>query len=185
MAGEIQGADVRPAGDGVGALRVLGIDTSLRGTGLGIVEEAGGGRVRGLAYDVLRNPPGRPLSGCLVHIQDELKRVLADYHPDVVAIEGVYIARFAKTALILGHARGVVVAACAAEGIPVFEYAPRRVKQAIVGYGAATKEQMQAMVARQLGLGSVPPEDAADALALALCHLQSRTRIALAGGTRL
>lgn len=184
MTDENQGADVRPAREGVGALRVLGIDTSLRGTGLGVVEQTEG-RIRGLAYDVLKNPPGRPLSGCLVHIQDELKRVLADYHPDVVAVEGVYIARFAKTALILGHARGVVIATCAAEAIPIFEYAPRRVKQAVVGYGAATKEQMQVMVARQLGLSGMLPEDAADALAIALCHLQSRTRITLGGGTRL
>ncbi len=178
MTATAQGADVSPSGEGVGALRVLGIDTSLRGTGVGIVERIDG-RLRGIAYDVLKIPAARPLSACLVYIQCELAKILAEFHPDVVAIEGVFFARYAKTSLILGHARGVAIATCAAAGIPVYEYAPRRVKQAIVGYGAATKEQMQAMVAKQLALAKLPPEDAADALALAICHIHNHARLAL------
>ena len=174
-----QGAAAAPAPEGAGALRVLGIDTSLRGTGIGLVEQRAG-RIRGLAYDVLRNPAARPLSACLVHIQESLAGILAEFHPDVVAIEGVFFSRFVKTTLILGEARGVAIATCAAAGIPIYEYAPRRVKQAVVGYGAATKAQMQAMVVRQLGLERAPPEDAADALALALCHLHNQARPGLA-----
>ena len=174
-----QGAAASPAPGGAGALRVLGIDTSLRGTGVGLVEQRGG-RVQGLAFDVLRNPPARSLSACLVHIQESLAGILAEFHPDVVAIEGVFFSRFVKTTLILGEARGVAIATCAAAGIPIYEYAPRRVKQAVVGYGAATKAQMQAMVVRQLGLERAPPEDAADALALALCHLHNQARPGLA-----
>ena len=170
-----QGAVASPARERGGALRVLGIDTSLRATGVGIVESVNG-RLRGVAYDVLKNPPAWPLSACLLHIHDELTRILTEFQPEVVAVEGVFFARFAKTALILGHARGVAIAACAGAGVPVFEYAPRRVKQAVVGFGAATKEQMQAMVVRQLALGKAPPEDAADALAIAICHLHNAVR---------
>jgi crossover junction endodeoxyribonuclease RuvC len=165
-------------------LRVLGIDTSLRGTGIGVVEQQAG-RIRGLAYDVLRNPPARPLSDCLVHIQNSLNAILDEFHPDVVAVEGVFFSRYVKTTLILGEARGVVIATCAAAGLPIYEYAPRRVKQAVVGYGAATKQQIQAMVVQQLGLGKPPPEDAADALAIALCHLHNQTRLTLEDVKRL
>lgn len=175
---EAPGVDAVPGQERVGAFRVLGIDTSLRGTGVGIVELRDGG-LRGIAYDVLDIPAARPLSACLVHIQRALGAILAEFRPDVAAVEGVFFARYAKTALILGHARGVAIAACAAAAVPVFEYAPRRVKQAVVGYGAATKEQMQAMVVKQLGLAKPPPEDAADALAIAICHIQNRTRVAL------
>ena len=173
------GADAVLNRERAGALRVLGIDTSLRGTGIGVVEWRDG-RMQGIAYDVLVNPAARPLSGCLVHIQRSLTVILAEMQPDVAAIEGVFFARYAQTAMILGHARGVAIAACAAAALPVFEYAPRRVKQAVAGYGAASKEQMQAMVTKQLGLDKQPPEDAADALAIAICHIHNHLRVALA-----
>ncbi len=176
---ENQGAVASRERERGGALRVLGIDTSLRGTGVGIVESVGG-RMRGVAYDVLKNPPTRPLSACLLHIHEELSRILSEFQPEVVAVEGIFFSRFAKTALILGHARGVAIAACAAAGVPVFEYAPRRVKQAVVGFGAATKDQMQAMVVSQLALAKAPPDDAADALAIAICHLHNAVRQSLA-----
>lgn len=165
-------------------LRVLGIDTSLRSTGLGIVE-GGVGAYRGIAFDVLKNPGKRPLSDSLVYIQERLAAVLQEFTPDVVALEGVYFAKYAQTALILGEARGVVIATCAARQIPLYEYAPRRVKQAVVGYGAATKGQMQTMIVKLLGLAATPPEDAADALAIAICHLHNLARLSLSEAKRL
>ena len=101
------------------SIRVLGIDTSLRATGVGIIE-CSDGRLRGLGFDVLRNPASRPLAACLLHLQRELTAVLAEYKPDVAAIEGVFYARYARTALLLGHARGVAIAACAAAGANLF-----------------------------------------------------------------
>lgn len=166
------------------SIRVFGIDTSLRSTGIGLVEWTGG-QMRGLGFDVVRNPAGRSFSACLLHLQRELAAALAEYKPDVAAIEAVFFARYARTALLLGHARGVAIAACAAAAVPVYEYEPRRVKQAVVGFGAATKEQIQRMVATQLALTSPPPEDAADALAIAICHLHNRVRIQAAGAAPL
>lgn len=166
------------------SIRVLGIDTSLRSTGVGLIDWSGG-QMRGVGFDVLRNPAGRPLSACLLHLQRELAALLAEHKPDVAAIEGVFYARYARTALLLGHARGVAITACAAAAVPVYEYEPRRVKQAVVGFGAATKTQIQHMVATQLALAKPPPEDAADALAIAICHLHNRVRIQAVGAAPL
>jgi crossover junction endodeoxyribonuclease RuvC len=154
---------------------VLGIDTSLRATGVGIVD-MNGGRMRGVAFDVLRNPPRLPLSACLLNLRRGLAAVIDEFRPEAAAIESVFFARHARAALLLGHARGVAIATCAAAGLPVHEYEPRRVKQAVTGHGAAAKRQVQHMVAAQLSLAAPPPEDAADALALAICHLHDRLR---------
>jgi len=156
--------------------RVLGVDTSLRSTGLGVVD-AVGSRMTALHASVLRNPATRPLSACLLALQDGLAAVIAEQHPDVVAIEGVFFAKNVRTTRILGEARGAVIAQCTRLGLPVFEYEPRRVKLAVVGQGGAEKTQVQRMVVSILGLAAAPPEDAADALAIAICHLHNRTRI--------
>ncbi len=161
-------------------LLVLGIDTSLRSTGLGLVEYRDFS-VHGVAYDLIKNSAKLPLSACLVNIRRTLEEVIAEYKPDVVAVEGGFYSKFVKTTLILGEARGVVIATAAANGLQVFEHEPRRVKQAIAGYGNATKEQMQKMVSSMLGINTLPPEDAADALAIAICHIQSFTRMQLEG----
>lgn len=95
--------------------------------------------------------------------------------PDAAAIEGVFFCKNIKTVLMLGEARGVVIAACAVRGIPVYEYAPRRVKQAVVGIGSAEKAQVAKMVMTLLALREEPQEDAADALAVAICHLHNRS----------
>lgn len=110
-----------------------------------------------------------------------MEQVLEEFKPDVVAVEGIFYSKFVKTTLILGEARGVVIATCAAAGLQVFEHEPRRVKQAVAGWGNATKEQMQKMVSSMLGMTTVPPEDAADALAIAICHIQSFSQMALEG----
>jgi len=95
--------------------------------------------------------------------------------PSAAAIEGVFYCKNVKTALILGEARGAAIAACAAKGLPIYEYAPRRVKQAVVGFGSASKEQVRKMVMTILALETEPQEDAGDALAIAICHLHNRT----------
>ncbi len=162
------------------SLLVLGVDTSLRSTGLGLVEHEAG-RVRGIAYDLIKNPPKLPLSAALLNIRNRMAEVIGEFHPDVIAIEGFFFSKYPQSAMMLGQARGVVIASAAAAGVAVFEHEPRRVKQAVAGYGGATKEQMQRMVVSMLGLPKTPPEDAADALAIAICHIQAITRMQLEG----
>jgi crossover junction endodeoxyribonuclease RuvC len=154
--------------------RVLGIDTALRSTGLAVVETEGS-RMRAAETARIRNATDVPLSECLVRLDRSLADVLEQCEPTAVAVETAFFHRNARTAMILGHARGVALAACAKRSIPLYEYEPRRVKQATVGYGAASKEQVRAMVRSLLNLESVPQEDIADALALAICHLHNCT----------
>lgn len=156
-------------------MRVLGIDTSLRSTGLGVVE-ARGNRLSAVCQAVLKVPASQPLSTCLARIGAGITAVIERDRPDIVAIEGIFFCKNAKTAVILGEARGAAIAACAVRDLPVFEYAPRRVKQAVVGHGAAAKAQVRKMVMALLGLDTEPAEDAGDALAIAICHIHCRTR---------
>ena len=158
-------------------MRVLGIDASLRSTGYGVVESRGSRWVC-LEAGLVRNPASRLHSECLAVLQRELGAVIARTQPQAAAIEGGFYFKNARTALVLGEARGVLIATCAAAGLPVFEYAPRRVKQSLTGAGAAGKDQVAKMVCRVLGLTEPPPEDAADALAIALCHLHGQTGVA-------
>ena len=150
--------------------RVMGVDTSLRSTGVGIVE-AEGGRVRAIAHGTIPFPASARHSACLAGLYRAIQEWLAQTTPDAAALEGVFFSRNLRTTLILGEARGVVMAACAEAGIPVFEYAPRLVKQAVGGVGGADKRQVRRMVMAMLGLREEPREDAGDALAIALCHL--------------
>jgi crossover junction endodeoxyribonuclease RuvC len=156
------------------------VDTSLRSTGVGVVAAAGS-RTQAVWYGRIRNPPDRPLSACLLALSDAIGGIIETHHPEAVSIEGVFFAKNLRTTLVLGEARGAVLAQCARQGVPVYEYEPRRVKQAVVGYGNAAKEQVQRMVMSLLALDAPPPEDAADALALAICHLHNRTRLRLTG----
>jgi crossover junction endodeoxyribonuclease RuvC len=153
-------------------MRVLGIDTSLRSTGLGVVE-AEGSRLRAVEYGTLKIPPKPPLSECLKQIHDGIDSLLERVRPDAVAVEGIFFSRNVKTAVALGQARGVAICVCASRGVPVYEYAPRRVKQAVVGVGSASKEQVRRMLVKLLGLQEPPQEDAGDALAIAICHLHN------------
>lgn len=155
---------------------VLGVDTSLRSTGWAVVE------ARGHACSLrdagtIRIPSGRPVSAALKRIGEEMDRIVGEHGLTAAAIEGVYYCRNVRTALTLGLARGVVIAACARAGVPIYEYAPRRVKQSATGNGAATKDQVGAMVRRVLALDASPREDEADAMALALAHWHGRTGI--------
>lgn len=150
-------------------IRILGIDTSLRSSGVGIIE-AQGTAIRALAYGRIKNPPKLSHSLCLDNIFTTLADLIEEHRPTCAAIEGAFFSRNAKTAMILGQARGAAMTACARKSIPLYEYSPRSVKQSVVGTGTAQKEQVAKMVARMLGLKEEPQEDAADALAIAICH---------------
>lgn len=154
-------------------MRVLGVDPGTATTGYGIVEETER-EVRALAYGVITTPPGQPLPQRLQTIYRELQRLIREWQPDEAAVEELYFNVNVRTALSVGQARGVVLLALADAGLPVTEYGPGEVKQALTGYGGAEKRQMQEMVRMLLGLKKPPsPDDAADALAVAICHLHS------------
>jgi len=150
-------------------IRILGIDTSLRSTGVGVLETSGSD-LRAVAYGRIRNKPSEPHSRCLENIFNAITELIETHAPDCAAIEGAFFAKNAKTAMVLGQARGVAIAACAIKGLAITEHSPRSVKSALVGSGAAQKDQVAKMVVRLLGLNEQPQEDAADALAIAICH---------------
>lgn len=154
----------------------IGFDTSLRSTGVGVVAAAGHRRLARY-FAPIRVPAARPLSAALAMIDAEVGRILDEFQPTEAALEGVFFAKNARTSMILCHARGVVVANCAKRGIPVYEYSPSEVKRAVTGVGAAEKAQVQAMVARILTLQPPLQNDAADALAIALAHLNRVTGV--------
>jgi len=157
-------------------LCVLGIDTSLRSTGIGVVH-AQGNQLTLNEYGLIRAPASRPLSQCLQILHQDITECIARTTPQVAAIEGVFYGKNAKTSMILGEARGTAITACTLAGLPIYEYAPRRVKQAITGFGSASKQQVQRMIMSLLHMDNEPPEDASDALAIAICHLHTQTTI--------
>ena len=155
-------------------MTVLGIDTSLRSTGYGVLEAAGT-RLRMVDCGNIRNAQRLPLTACLKAIHEKVVELVATYRPDVMAIESVIYGKNAGTMLVLGEARGAVLTAAAAVGLPVYEYEPRRMKKAVCGNGLAEKEQIQRMVKTLLNLPELPQNDAADALGLAICHVHSNS----------
>jgi crossover junction endodeoxyribonuclease RuvC len=164
---------------------VLGVDPGLSRCGYGCVEASGRGG-RALAVGTISTSPADPVPARLAVLAGEFQALLADLRPDVVAVERLFFQVNARTAMAVGQASGVVLAAASAAGCEVALYTPNEVKQAVAGYGAAPKDQVQRMVQSLLGLPERPsPPDAADALALALCHLAMaplRSRISQAGG---
>jgi crossover junction endodeoxyribonuclease RuvC len=150
---------------------VLGVDPGAATTGYGVVARAGDGAVSLIECGVVRTDAQTPLPDRLRQIYDGLGEVLARHHVDAMAVEGVFYAKNARTSIILGHARGAILLAATLRELPVFEYAPAEVKNAVVGTGRATKDQVQYMVQRALRLRTPPaPADAADGVAVALCH---------------
>jgi crossover junction endodeoxyribonuclease RuvC len=165
---------VRAPLEGRQGVRVLGIDPGLTRCGYACVEASGSSSEPGRAVSlgVLRTPPSSPLPQRLAELRDELARLIAELRPDVVAVEQVFFQVNVRTAMSVGQASGLALAEAAAAGCEVVQYTPNEVKQAVAGYGSAPKEQVQRMVQTLLGLAEMPnPPDAADALALALCHL--------------
>lgn len=151
--------------------RVLGIDPGSRATGYGLVD-ARSGTLSFVACGCIRTS-GASVPDRLGEIHDGVRRLIADYGPDLAAIEQVFVARSVSSALKLGQARGAALSALVAAGLGVSEYAPRRVKQAVTGTGAASKPQVQHMVRLLLNLPAAPGADAADALAIAICHINT------------
>jgi crossover junction endodeoxyribonuclease RuvC len=159
-----------------GAHRViLGVDPSLRGTGFGVIRAAKP-FPQTLAQGTISCPANWERSRCLAKISATLRDAIREHRPTVCVIEGLFYAQNLQTALVMGEARGAALAAIAEAGLEIFEIAPRKVKQAIVGYGAAQKSAVAKMVQRLLNLPKPPAPDAADALALALAHAQENSR---------
>ena len=163
---------------------VLGIDPSLRGTGYGVLRP-GRPHPVALTHGTIRCPAGWERTRCLAHISVTLREVVRTHRPTVCVVEGLFYAQNLQTAMLMGEARGAALAAVAEAGLAVFEIAPRKVKQAIVGYGGAQKLAVARMVQRLLQLPEPPPPDAADALALALAHAQALGRYTLSAPKRL
>ena len=151
---------------------ILGVDPGSHATGFGAI--ATGPVVRMLGGGVIRTDSKAPLPGRLLTIHAGITAAIAEYAPTVVAVENLFNAKNARSSLVLGHARGVILLAGAAAGLEVVEYAPREVKQAVTGNGAAAKEQVRYMVMRLLGLKETPPLDQSDALAVALAYAGRR-----------
>jgi crossover junction endodeoxyribonuclease RuvC len=163
---------------------ILGIDPSLRGTGYGVVRFTRS-RPEALGFGALAAPASWERSRCLMKIAQTLRDVVREHQPAVCVVEGLFYAQNLQTALIMGEARGAALATIAEAGLEIYEIAPRKVKQAIVGYGAAQKLAVAKMVQRMLRLAEPPQADAADALALALAFAQESSRFSFGGRRRI
>lgn len=162
-------------------MRTLGIDPGTARLGFGVVED--GPALIALAFGVVETAPAQPMPDRLARLFDAVSALIAEHRPDAVAVEQLFFARNVTNALAVGQARGVVLLAAARAGVPVAEYKPAEVKQAVAGYGKADKAQTQEMVRLLLGLERPPhPDDAADALAVAICHAQTAPFLARVGG---
>jgi crossover junction endodeoxyribonuclease RuvC len=164
---------LRPAADSHSV--ILGVDPSLRGTGYGVIR-LGKPHPVALAHGTISCPAGWERSRCLAKISQTLRDVLKQHQPTVCVVEGLFYAQNLQTAIIMGEARGAALATIAEAGLEIYEIATRKVKQAIVGYGAAQKSAVAKMVQRLLNLPKPPAPDAADALALALTHARENSR---------
>ena len=156
---------------------ILGIDPGFAITGYGVINYSGN-KFTVLDYGVINTQASEELPNRLLDINNELEEIIKKYNPEDVAVEELFFNKNIKTALNVGHGRGVALVCAARNGICVYEYTPLQVKQAVVGYGRAKKEQVQQMVKVMLNLKSIPkPDDAADALAIAICHAHSKNSL--------
>ena len=155
-----------------GSQIVLGVDPSLRGTGYGVINTSKSTPTT-LAQGTIKCHSSWPMSRCFLEISNTLEDIIRETNPTVAAIEGLFFAQNVKTALVMGQARGAALTVITKAGLDAFEIAPRKVKQAIVGFGGAQKEAVAKMVQTRLGLTTTPSPDAADALAIALAFSQS------------
>ena len=152
---------------------ILGIDPGYAIVGYGAVE-VDKGRMRALGYGAITTPAGVPLQNRLLEIYQDMLTLLDHFKPDAVSVEELFFNTNVTTGIAVGHARGVILLSIAQKGLPFYEYTPGQVKQAVVGYGKAEKRQVMELTRNILGLKKIPrPDDAADALALAVCHAHS------------
>jgi crossover junction endodeoxyribonuclease RuvC len=162
--------------------RVLAIDPSLRSTGFAIIQKLGN-KMSALEYGTIKNAANLLQTGCLVAIHERVRELIEKHQPDCAAFESVIFVQSMKTAIVLGTARGAALLAAAQRGLTIHEYAPRRVKQGVVGHGGAQKSQVAFMVRALLGLTETPAADAADALAIGITHFQAMASSARGVGT--
>ena len=165
-------------------MRILGLDPGIAIVGFGVIE-AESGHYRSLTYGAIRTPAGLPLSERLEIIYDDLTQLLETVQPEAVAVEELFFNTNITTGISVAHGRGILLLVCRQKKIPVYEYTPLQVKQSVVGYGRAEKRQVMEMVRRLLNLTEVPkPDDAADALAIALCHGRAATSLLFQAGEK-
>ena len=158
-------------------MRILGIDPGIAIVGFGLIE-SDRGAMRMLQYGAVTTEAGLPLATRLVQIEDDMRALIQQLRPDEIAIEELFFSKNITTGIAVAHGRGVVLCTAERLGVPIFEYTPMQVKQAVVGYGLAEKRQVMDMTKRLLKLKAVPkPDDAADALAIAICHARSATSL--------
>ena len=164
-------------------MRILGIDPGIAIVGFGLIE-SNRGSVRMLQYGAVTTEAGLPLATRLVQIENDMTALIAQLKPDEIAVEELFFSKNITTGIAVAHGRGVILCTAERLGVPIFEYTPMQVKQAVAGYGLADKKQVMDMTKRLLKLKAVPkPDDAADALAIAICHAL-RPSGALEGGER-
>lgn len=165
-------------------MRILGIDPGIAIVGFGILEKRGS-QLQPIQYGSIQTEAGLPVPLRLKQVFEAMQSLLAKYQPQEMAVEKLFFNKNVTTAFTVGQARGVILLAAELAGIPVYEYTPLQVKQAVTGYGAAEKKQIQEMVRMLLGLKEVPkPDDVADALGIAITHAQFRAFIKIAEGVR-
>lgn len=153
---------------------ILGLDPGTAATGYGLVKENARGDLQLVAFGVVKTPAGMPEAERLVLLHEQLREIILLHRPDACAVEKLFFQKNVRTAISVGQARGVILLSLAQAGLAVGEYTPNEVKQAVTGYGSAEKKQVQEMVRILLGLEQPPrPDDAADALAIAITHLHS------------
>ena len=158
-------------------MRILGIDPGIAIVGFGLIE-SNRGSVRMLQYGAVTTEAGLPLATRLVQIENDMTALIAQLKPDEIAVEELFFSKNITTGTAVAHGRGVILCTAERLGIPIFEYTPMQVKQAVAGYGLADKKQVMDMTKRLLKLKAVPkPDDAADALAIAICHARSATSL--------
>ena len=158
-------------------MRILGIDPGIAIVGFGLIE-SDRGAMRMLQYGAVTTEAGLPLATRLMQIEDDMRALIQQLQPDEIAIEELFFSKNITTGIAVAHGRGVVLCTAERLGVPIFEYTPMQVKQAVVGYGLAEKRQVMDMTKRLLKLKAVPnPDDAADALAIAICHARSATSL--------
>ena len=158
-------------------MRILGIDPGVAIVGFGLIE-SDRGTLRMLQYGAITTPAGLPLAARLAQINRDIEELIGTFRPDEISVEELFFSKNITTGISVAHARGVILCAAEKKKIPIYEYTPMQVKQAVAGYGLADKKQVMDMTRRLLKLKSVPrPDDAADALAIALCHARSATSL--------
>lgn len=158
-------------------MRILGIDPGIAIVGFGLIE-SNRGSVRMLQYGAVTTEAGLPLATRLVQIENDMTALIAQLKPDEIAVEELFFSKNITTGIAVAHGRGVILCTAERLGVPIFEYTPMQVKQAVAGYGLADKKQVMYMTKRLLKLKAVPkPDDAADALAIAICHARSATSL--------